>query len=72
MRSQPSTVSAIAVIHGLRRCGAASGHGDLQLGHPMSFIFVYSGLCLSVLGGSSDAPSLPPLLLPSLDARLDH
>ena len=48
MRSQPSTVSAIAVIHGLRRCGAASGHGDLQLGHPMSFIFPTHPPCFFV------------------------
>lgn len=35
MRSQLSTVSAIAVNYGLRRGGAASGHEDLPLGHPM-------------------------------------
>ena len=39
MRSQLSTVSAIAVNYGLRRGGAASGHEDLPLGHPMYSIF---------------------------------
>ena len=41
MRSQLSTVSAIAVNYGLRRGGAASGHEDLPLGHPMYSIFLF-------------------------------